>query len=208
MPDCEVVGLLTTFNEEFDRVAMHAVRKRLVELQAEAVGLPLWPVNLPHPCANEEYEHRMTAALERARAEKVTHVAFGDLFLEDIRRYRQQMMNGSGIEPLFPVWCGREGTSELAREMVVAGTRAVVTCVDPRRLPGEYAGRMYDEGFLAALPADVDPCGENGEFHTFCLDGPAFSRPIPVEVGKTLERDGFWFADVVPAGAGCGGSEK
>ncbi|RMF99808.1 MAG: adenine nucleotide alpha hydrolase [Planctomycetota bacterium] len=199
MPDCEVVGLLTTFNEEFDRVAMHAVRRRLVELQANAVGLPLWSVDLPYPCSNGEYERRMAAVLERAHAEDVTHVAFGDLFLEDIRRYRERMMAESGIEPLFPVWCGSEGTANLAEEMISAGVRAVVTCVDPKHLPGEYAGRMYDQAFLAMLPAGVDPCGENGEFHTFCFDGPMFENPVAVEVGKTVQRDGFHFADVIPA---------
>jgi uncharacterized protein (TIGR00290 family) len=192
----EVVGLLTTFNESADRVAMHAVRRTLVEAQAAALGLPLWDVPLPHPCSNDEYEALMRGVIERARAEAITGVAFGDLFLEDVRDYRIRMLAGSGIEPLFPLWCSVSETPALARAMVGAGLRATVTCVDPRQLPASFAGRTFDAAFLSELPSGVDACGERGEFHTFCSDGPMFSRPIGVRVGETLLRDGFCFTDL------------
>jgi uncharacterized protein (TIGR00290 family) len=197
--DVEVVGLLTTFNEAADRVAMHAVRRQLVEAQSGATGVPLWPVELPWPCANADYERLMDVALARARTEGVTHVAFGDLFLEDIRAYREQRMQGTGLEPLFPLWDAGRDTPALARRMLDAGLRAVLTCVDPRQLAGSFAGRFYDADFLAALPPGVDPCGERGEFHTFCFDGPMFASTIAVEVGERTQRDGFCFADVRPA---------
>jgi len=192
-----VVGLLTTFHEEADRVSMHAVRRELVEAQAAAAGLPLWSVGLPWPCPNEEYERRMGEEVARARDEGVTHVAFGDLFLEDVRDYRVRQLAGSGIEPLFPLW-GRD-TAALAREMVDGGLRAVITCVDPKQLPEEFAGRTYDAALLADLPEGVDPCGERGEFHTFCHAGPMFRDEIPIRVGETVSRDGFLFTDVVAA---------
>lgn len=195
-PDVEVVGLLTTFNASVDRVAMHAVRRVLVGAQAAAVGLPLQAVELPWPCPNDEYEARMARALDDARAAGVTHVAFGDLFLEDIRAYREQRLAGTGIAPLFPIWGTADDTPALADAMTAAGVRAVVTCVDPRRLPPEFAGRWWEP---ATLPPGVDPCGENGEFHTFCVDGPAFAAPLAVRVGERVERDGFVFADVLPA---------
>lgn len=191
----EVAGLLTTFNEAFDRVAMHAVRRELVERQAEAAGLPLWTVGLPWPCTNEEYERRMAAACERAVGEGIEAVAFGDLFLEDIRAYREKQLAGTGLAPLFPVW--RRDTDELAREMMAAGVEAIVTCVDPKKTPREMAGRVWDEHFLRGLPEGVDPCGENGEFHTFVYASPAFARTVDVSVGEVVERDGFVFADVV-----------
>jgi uncharacterized protein (TIGR00290 family) len=190
----EVVALLTTFNEAADRVSMHAVRRELVEAQAAAAGLPLWDVPLPWPCSNAEYEERMRKTIARARAAGVTHVAFGDLFLEDVRDYRIRQMAGTGIEPLFPLW-GAD-TATLARAMVHAGLRAVLTCVDPKQLPPGFCGRTYDAALLADLPANVDPCGERGEFHTFCFTGPAFERSIAVRVGECVERDGFRFADV------------
>jgi uncharacterized protein (TIGR00290 family) len=197
--DVELVGLLTTFNEAADRVAMHAVRRQLVAAQAAATGLPLWPVLLPWPCANADYEALMAAALGRARAEGVTHVAFGDLFLEDIRAYREQCLRGTGLEPLFPLWSSARETPALARRMLDAGLRAVLTCVDPRQLPEAFAGRMYDGDLLASLPPDVDACGERGEFHTFCFDGPMFASPIAIEVGERATRDGFCFVDLLPA---------
>jgi uncharacterized protein (TIGR00290 family) len=197
-PDTEIVGLLTTFNEAVDRVAMHAVRRALVEAQAAAAGLPVWPVFLPMPCSNVEYESRMRVAIERATEHGVTHVAFGDLFLEDIRNYRIRQLSGTGIEPLFPLWGSPADTPALARAMVGGGLRAVVTCVDPRQLAAAFAGRLYDEKLLAELPSAVDPCGERGEFHTFCFAGPMFSAPIQVRVGETVCRDGFCFADVLP----------
>ncbi len=198
----EVVGLLTTFNEAADRVAMHAVRRRLVEAQAAATGLPLWPVLLPWPCVNADYEALMEVALGRARSEGVSHVAFGDLFLEDIRTYREQRMRGTGLEPMFPLWSAGRDTPALARVMLDAGVRAVLTCVDPKQLSEDFAGRLFDDALLEALPPAVDPCGERGEFHTFCFDGPMFAAPLAVEVGERTTRDGFCFADVVPAPPG------
>ena len=195
----EVVGLLTTFNEAADRVAMHAVRRALVEAQARAAALPLWPVLLPWPCSNSEYERRMATAIGRAREAGVTHVAFGDLFLEDIRAYRIRQLAGSGIEPLFPLWCTPTVTPQLARRMLAAGLQAVLTCVDPRQLAASFVGRRYDASLLADLPAGVDPCGERGEFHTFCHAGPMFADAIAVEVGERVEREGFCFADLTPA---------
>jgi uncharacterized protein (TIGR00290 family) len=199
--NADVVGLLTTFNEAAGRVAMHAVRRTLVEAQAAAAGLPLWPVPLPWPCSNAEYEHRMAAVIRRARDEGVTHVAFGDLFLEDVRTYRIRQLSGTGIEPLFPLWRTPADTPELARRMLDGGLRAVLTCVDPRQLPEPFVGRPYDAALLADLPPGVDPCGERGEFHTFCFGGPIFAFEIAVQVGETVSRDGFCFADVVPGGS-------
>jgi len=196
-PDLEVVGLLTTFNEAAGRVAMHAVRQTLVEAQAAAAGLPLWSVPLPFPCSNAEYEALMRNVIDRARDEKITHIAFGDLFLEDVREYRIRMLAGTGIEPLFPLWARPEDTPALARSMLDDGLRAVITCVDPKQLSERFAGRFYDAALLAELPATVDPCGERGEFHTFCFAGPMFDRDIDVRVGDTLSRDGFRFTDLL-----------
>ena len=197
-PDLEVVGLLTTFNEAFDRVAMHAVRRELVEAQAAAAGLPLIPVMLPYPCTNEVYEERMKVAIAEAKAGGVTHIAFGDLFLQDIREYRVRLLEGTGVEPLFPIWTTAEDTPALARRMLAAGLGAVLTCVDPKQLGKRFVGRQFDAELLADLPAGVDPCGERGEFHTFCYRCPEFSTTIPVTVGDVVERDGFWFADLRP----------
>ncbi len=194
--DLEVVGLVTTVNERASRVAMHAVREELLMRQAEATGLPLWRVPLPHPCPNEAYEAAMRSVLERARHEGVEAMAFGDLFLEDVRRYRETRMEGSGIEPLFPLF--GSSTADLAREMVAAGLLAWITCVDPAQLPREFAGRRFDAALLRDLPDDVDPCGERGEFHTFAVEGPMFRHPIEVKVGETVERDGFVFTDLLP----------
>ena len=189
----EVVGLMTTVNESHQRVAMHVVRIELLEAQADAAGLPLWKIPIPSPCTNMEYEAAMRAAMERAKSEGITGFAFGDLFLEDIRRYREHFFAGSGIAPVFPIWGVR--TAELARDMVAAGLRARLTCVDPKQLTGSFVGREFDSGFLADLPVGVDPCGERGEFHTFAYDGPMFRHSIPVRLGETVERDGFVFAD-------------
>lgn len=199
-PDVELAGLLTTFNEAADRVAMHAVRRELVEAQAAAAGLALWPVMLPFPCTNEAYEERMRAAAARARAAGVTHVAFGDLFLDDVRDYRVRMMDGTGLEPLFPIWCSAEETPALARRMLAAGLEAVLTCVDPAQLPERFAGRAFDAALLADLPPGVDPCGERGEFHTFCFAGPMFGAPVGMRTGESVTRDGFRFTDVLAAG--------
>lgn len=190
-----VAGLLTTTNEAFDRVAMHAVRRELLQAQAQAAGLPLTIVPLPWPCSNEEYERRMAVAVASFVRTGFTHVAFGDLFLEDVRRYREEQLAGSGLEPLFPLWKSKT-TAVLAQEMIAAGLEARVTCVDPRHLERSFAGRTFDAAFLEALPHAVDPCGENGEFHTFATAGPMFSRPIDVRIGEVVERDGFVFADL------------
>jgi uncharacterized protein (TIGR00290 family) len=176
---------------------MHAVREQLVDLQAEAAGLPLWKVGIPEKCSNEEYEAAMAAVVGRAKAEGISAVAFGDLFLEDVRAYREQKLAATGIEALFPLW--GLPTTALAREMVAAGLRAQVTCVDPNILDRSFAGRAFDEKLLDDLPAEVDPCGERGEFHTFAWAGPTFRAPIAVKVGEIVERDGFVFADVIPA---------
>jgi uncharacterized protein (TIGR00290 family) len=197
--DVEVVGLLTTFNSTHDRVAMHAVRRELVRAQAEAVGLPLQEVEIPWPCPNGTYEVAMAAAMEHAKAQGVEAVAFGDLFLEDVRRYREEKLAPTGLLPLFPLW-GRD-TRTFAREVIDAGTRAWLTCVDPRALPPDFVGRAFDDALLAELPASVDPCGENGEFHTFVWDCPEFRTPLRVRVGEVVTRDGFAFADVRPEAA-------
>jgi diphthamide synthase (EF-2-diphthine--ammonia ligase) len=175
---------------------MHAVRRALVELQAERTGLPLWPVELPWPCSNLEYETRMRSVCQCATSEGITAVAFGDLFLQEIRDYRVRQLHGSGLEPLFPVW--DIPTAQLGRDMIASGVKAKITCVDPSKLSKSFAGRDYDLPFLQTLPSDIDPCGENGEFHTFVSDAPVFTRPIAVRSGEVIERDGFVFADVLP----------
>lgn len=197
--EVKVAGLLTTFNEAFDRVAMHAVPRELVEAQAAAAGLPLWSVPIPWPCSNDEYEARMRTAVSAARERGITHIAFGDLFLEDVRDYRIKLLAGSGIEPIFPIWCSPAQTSDLARQMLEAGLETVLTCVDPKQLDPKFVGRRFDEQLLAELPPEVDPCGERGEFHTFCYQGPMFSRRLPVQVGESICRDGFHFADLALA---------
>jgi uncharacterized protein (TIGR00290 family) len=199
--DFEVIGLLTTFNETFDRVAMHAVRRELVVAQAAAAGLPLLPVMLPYPCSNEVYEEQMKAAVAEAKSYGVTHMAFGDLFLEDIREYRVKLLKGTDVEPFFPIWTTSEDTANLARQMLDAGLRAVLTCVDPKQLDKSFVGRQYDEKLLAELPVGVDPCGEQGEFHTFCYRCPEFNSEIAVTSGDIVEREGFWFADLRPTNA-------
>jgi uncharacterized protein (TIGR00290 family) len=193
--DVEVGALVTTVNEAAQRVAMHAVRVELLHAQADALGVPLWPIAIPSPCSNEVYESAMREAVARAVAEGFTHIAFGDLFLEDIRRYREERLAGSGVTPLFPLF-GMD-TAQLARNMVAAGLRARLTCVDPRALDRRFAGREFDDALLAELPPLVDPCGERGEFHTFAYAGPMFRRPIRVEPGAIVERDGFVFADLL-----------
>ena len=193
-PAVEVAALITTVNQEFGRVAMHGVRHDLVKLQAESADVPLWTVPLPWPCSNDQYEARMRDVCDRAVREGITAIAFGDLFLADIRAYREKQLAGTGLEPVFPVW--QMPTRELADEMIAAGLRATITCVNPRVLSPEFAGREFDAQLLCDLPPEIDPCAENGEFHTFVHDGPMFSRPIPVEPGEIVERDGFVFADL------------
>jgi uncharacterized protein (TIGR00290 family) len=194
--ELEITALLTTVNDTHHRVAMHAVRESLLEAQAAAVGLPLIKVPIPSPCPNAIYEQAMSRAMEQARAEGVRQVVFGDLFLEDIRRYREQHLAAVGMEALFPLW-GRD-TIRLAREMIAGGLSAWLTCVDLNQLGREFAGRRFDASLLADLPSGVDSCGENGEFHTCAVAGPMFRAPIAVERGEIVERDGFIFADLLP----------
>jgi uncharacterized protein (TIGR00290 family) len=195
--DLDVVGLLTTVTTAFSRVAMHGVRDSLLDRQATATGLPVHKVGIPSPCSNADYEQLMAAALTRAISDGVTHIIFGDLFLEDIRAYRERMLAPLGLTPVFPLW--QRDTRALAHSMIDAGLRAHLTCIDPRRLDRRFAGRVFDESLLAELPADVDPCGENGEFHTFVFAGPMFSHPLAVRTGEVVDRDGFVFADVLAA---------
>jgi uncharacterized protein (TIGR00290 family) len=190
----EIAGLLTTFNAAFDRVAMHSTRRALVEAQARAAELPLQAVPLPWPCSNEHYESAMREACAAATRNGIEAFAFGDLYLEDVRRYREDRLRGAGLTPVFPVWA--MDTRRLAQEMVESGMKARIVCVDPKKLPSEFAGRDFDGDFLRDLPEGVDPCGENGEFHSFVYAGPMFREPIPVESGEVVERDGFVFADV------------
>ncbi len=188
-------GLLTTTNAAFDRVAMHAVRRRLLEAQAAATGLTLHVVPLPWPCSNEQYEAIMRTAIAGFVCDGYTHVAFGDLFLEDVRHYRETRMAGSGLEPLFPIWKTKT-TTALAEEMIAGGLRARLTCVNPKHLDRSFAGREFDRSLLVDLPPGVDPCGENGEFHSFAFAGPMFNHAIDVELGEIVDRDGYVFADL------------
>jgi uncharacterized protein (TIGR00290 family) len=199
--ECEVVALVTTLNERFRRVAIHGYREVLLEEQAAAAGLPVWKVDLPFPCTNAEYEARMAVVFARAVAEGIEGIAFGDLFLEEIRAYRVKQLEGTGLEAVFPVW--GISTGELAEEMVAGGLRAYLTCVDPRVLDRSFAGRRFDAELLRELPAGVDRCGERGEFHTFACEGPMFSRSIGVRPGEVVERDGFVYADLLPATGGA-----
>jgi len=193
--DLHVAALVTTFNQEADRVAMHAVRRALVQAQAERTGLPLWEIELPWPCSNADYEEIMRGVVKRALDEGMEAFAFGDLFLQDIRDYRERQLAGTGLEPLFPVW--GIPTSQLARDMIAGGIKAKLTCVDPSKLDKSYAGKDFNLELLESLPEGVDPCGENGEFHTYVYDSPDFDRPIDVQLGVTVQRDGFIFSDLV-----------
>jgi uncharacterized protein (TIGR00290 family) len=193
----QVAGLLTTLNAAFDRVAMHSTRRALLEAQAIAADLPLYSVPLPWPCSNQQYETAMRSACDAAVAQGIDAMAFGDLFLEDVRRYREEKLQGTGLQPVFPVW--GINTHQLAQEMIAGGLRARIVCVDPKKLPPEFAGRDFDVDFLRDLPEGVDPCGENGEFHSVVYAGPMFRESIPIESGEVVERDGFVFADVLLA---------
>jgi uncharacterized protein (TIGR00290 family) len=194
--DVEVVGLLTTINTHFQRVAMHGTRHALLKAQATAARMPLWEVPLPWPCSNDIYEEAMSAACASAVQQGISAIAFGDLFLEDVRRYREDRLRDTGLEPMFPLW--RRDTRQLIREMLDAGLRARIVCADPSKLTGDFIGRDLDYDLLSRLPAAVDPCGENGEFHTFTHAGPMFFQPIPIKDGETVTRDGFLYADVLP----------
>lgn len=190
----EIVGLLTTFNQAANRVAMHAVRRDLVEAQAKAAGIPLWDVDLPWPCSNPDYERIMKETCKTAVQAGIECIAFGDLFLADIRAYREEQLENSGLQPIFPVW--GMPTLELAHSMIESGVRAKLTCVNPKLLAPEFVGREFDEQLLSDLPPEIDPCGENGEFHTCVYAGPMFQHDLSVEVGEIVSRDGFAFADL------------
>lgn len=194
--DFEVIGALTMLTENFGRVSMHAVRAEILRRQCEAAGLRQTIVPIPFPCPNVIYEARMAAAIEQAKADGVTHIVFGDLFLQDVRAYREEKLAGSGITPVFPLW--NKPTAALAREMIAGGLQARLVCIDPKILPRPFAGRAFDASLLDDLPVSVDPCGERGEFHTCAVAGPMFSRKIEVKAGEVVERDGFVFADLIP----------
>ena len=197
-PLYEVAALLTTINEQFHRVAIHGFREELLDRQADSIGLPVWKVPLPYPCTNADYESRMSAVCARAVEQGFEAVAFGDLFLEDIRAYRIERLAGTGLEPLFPIW--GIPTGPLARQMVAAGLRAHITCVDPRHLPASFCGRVFDASFISDLPPGVDACGERGEFHSFACAGPMFSRSISVTHTHTIEREGFVYGELILTG--------
>jgi uncharacterized protein (TIGR00290 family) len=195
-PGVRITGLLTTVTEQYDRISMHGVRRALLERQADSLGLPLHAVLIPPQCVNATYEARMKEALEQHLARGVRRVAFGDIFLEDLRVYREQNLAKVGMEGVFPIW--KRDTRELAGELIRLGFRAIAVCIDPRVLDPSFAGRELDESFFSDLPSGVDPCGENGEFHTFVFDGPIFRTPVQFRVGETVHRDGFYFCDLLP----------
>lgn len=194
-PDIDVVGLFCTVNKEFNRVSMHAVRVELLQQQAQSVGLPLYIVEIPNPCSDRDYEKIMSSFVDEVKKQAIDCFAFGDLFLEDVRSYREERLKGSGIAPIFPLW--GIPTSTLSRTMIDSGLKAIITCIDPKQLASEFAGREYDASFLADIPAHVDPCGEKGEFHSFAFEGPMFRHPIAVVLGEIVQREGFVFADLL-----------
>jgi diphthamide synthase (EF-2-diphthine--ammonia ligase) len=195
--DFDIVGALTTVTDTFSRVSMHGVREELLLAQLDAASLPAYVVRIPYPCPNEIYERKMAAAMADARSAGITHLIFGDLFLEDVRAYRERQLTGTGISPIFPLW--QRPTMTLAREMIDAGVQAYLSTVDLKKLPASFAGRCFDSALLDALPGDADPCGENGEFHSFVSAGPMLKGPIAVKRGHTIERDGFAYVDLLPA---------
>lgn len=194
-PSVEVVALLTTLNDAFDRVAMHGVRREILEAQADAAGLPLHIIRLPWPCSNEAYERLMSDYVRDQVGRGIEAIAFGDLFLEDIRAYREQKLAGSGLKPIFPLW--GKPTRELAEDMIDSGLVTYVATVDPNKLDASFAGRRFDRSFIADLPQGIDPCGENGEFHTCVAAGPMFRSALPIRTGDIVVRDGFVFADLL-----------
>lgn len=194
MPEYDIVGLFSTYNAKFKRVAMHSTRLELVKLQAEHAGLPLELIPLPFPCTNEDYEEIMENFIAGIKKRGITHIAFGDIFLEDVRQYRIDKLASTDITPIFPLW--GIPTDELSRKMVSSGLRAQITCIDPKQISDEFAGQVYNLSFIEKLPMNIDPCGENGEFHSFAFTGPMFKEPIPYEVGETVTRDGFTFTDI------------
>ncbi|HEY2464151.1 MAG TPA: hypothetical protein VGI32_08830 [Steroidobacteraceae bacterium] len=192
----DIIGIVTTVNERFERVAMHGVRSELLDRQIAALQLPAIKVLIPSPCTNEIYEARMAEACATIKASGAHHIVFGDLFLQDIRAYRERTLAAIGMTPIFPLW-GRD-TRRLATEMIACGLAARIVCLDPKQTPPSFAGRRFDAALLEELPAHIDPCGENGEFHTVVTEGPMFSAPIGIAIGETVERDGFVFTDVLP----------
>ncbi|MGB0238471.1 MAG: ATP-binding protein [Cycloclasticus sp.] len=196
--DVELLGLVTTVNQTHQRVAMHAVRLVLLEQQAAAANLPLHIINIPHPCSNEKYNQAMDGFFDSIQQIGATHMAFGDLFLEDIRQYREENLKGTGLTPMFPLWL--EPTEKLAQKMIGAGLKTRITCIDPNKLSANFAGREFNQQFLDDLPGGIDPCGENGEFHSFTYAGPMFKKPINISTGDVVEREGFIFADLQPEG--------
>ena len=193
--EIDLVGLFCTVNKQFDRVAMHGVRAELLQKQAKSIGLPLEIIEIPYPCSNSEYEGIMSQFVERAKNDNIEYFAFGDLFLEDVRNYREEKLKGSGIKPIFPLW--GMPTDKLSREMIKGGLRMIITCINPKQTPQELVGKEFDEIFLDSLPETIDPCGENGEFHSFVFDGPMFKEQIEISMGDIVHRDDFVFADVL-----------
>jgi uncharacterized protein (TIGR00290 family) len=194
--EVEIVSLLTTVTGEYNRISIHGVRIELLRAQAASLGFPLSMVTIPSGCTNEQYEHAMEAALRPYLARRVTSVAFGDIFLQDLKIYRETKLASIGMTAQFPLW--KRNTRELVNEFIARGYRAALSCIDPRVLPPSFVGRMIDNSLLADLPAGVDPCGENGEYHSFVFDGPLFHCPVRIVRGESVERDGFWFCDLIP----------
>lgn len=194
-PEIDLVGLFCTVNSEFNRVAMHGVRVELLEKQAKSIGLPLEIIEIPYPCNNTDYEKIMGQFVKKAKSKHIKYFAFGDLFLEDVRSYREEKLKGSGIKPIFPIW--GVPTDKLLGEMINSGLKAVITCINPKQIPEQFAGKELDKNFLSALPKNIDPCGENGEFHSFVFDGPMFKEKINIFVGEIVQRDNFVFADIL-----------
>lgn len=194
--DLEIVGLFSTVNKEFGRVAMHAVRIELLQQQAASLRLPIQLIPIPYPCSNSQYESIMNKFIEKTKADGIECFAFGDLYLEDVRKYREDSLSGTGITPVFPLW--GKNTKSLSREMIDGGLKAKISCIDPKQLSPDFAGHEYDKSFLERIPDNIDPCGEKGEFHTFAYDGPMFNYKINISTGETISRDGFVFTDLLP----------
>ena len=195
-PEIDLLGLFTVMNKAYGRVSMHATRADLLKRQADALGLTLHVINIPHPCSNEECDAIMHSFIDSANEDGIECMAFGDLFLPDIREYRENQLRETGITPIFPIW--KIPTDILAEQMLSSGVEAYISCVDPRKIPETLAGRRWSETLLKEFPEDVDPCGENGEFHTVVVGGPMFRESIPIHIGETVERDGFVFTDIIP----------
>ncbi|MDH5611018.1 MAG: adenine nucleotide alpha hydrolase [Gammaproteobacteria bacterium] len=194
-PEIDLVGLFCTINKEFNRVTMHGVRVELLQKQADNIGLPLEIIEIPYPCSNIEYEQIMGEFVEKAKKMHIENFAFGDLFLEEVRNYREEKLKNSGIKAIFPIW--GIPTDELSRKMITNGLRTIITCINPKQTPDKFIGKEFDDNFLASLPETIDPCGENGEFHSFVFDGPMFKEKINIVLGDIVQRDDFVFADIL-----------